>query len=492
MNSVNIAGTADVRPSHAGSSDRLSGNMGVIQLAFTVLAYNAPVVVFLGYMPVTILLGNGVGTPVAYLVCAGIVGLLALGLIAMARRLDSPGGFYSFITAGLGKVVGLGSGYAALSCYYVALLGGYALGGVGLTALVHDVFHGPHVTWWVWAIILFAVASVLGYFSIELSARVLTVFLAVEIALMVFYDLGVISHIGLDAFKLNSFDPSNIWSGSIGIALLFGVGIFGGFEATVIFRDEVKSPEKTIPRATYLVVAFLGCMYAFTAWMFINSYGAKAVMAAVADPTGSATHSVEKYAGHFAYDLASTLLVTSSFALILAAHNISARYAFNLGADMILPESLSRVHHRHSSPHRASVAVSIASAIGLVLMVISKSDPNLLYAKLAGLYAYTAIVLFILVAMAITAYLFKHRGTGSQYGDGMGPAIGSAISAVFMLYALWVGTKHFDYLTGATGITAKVILAVAWGLIALGMVTAAVYRKTRPDTYARIGRQDVV
>jgi amino acid transporter len=486
MTSVDNASTADVQPVQGGGR-KLAGNMGVLQLAFTVLAYNAPIVVFLGYMPVTILLGNGIGTPVAYLVCAVIVGLLAAGLVAISSRLETPGGFYAFITAGLGKVVGLGAGYAAISCYYSALLGGYALGGVGLSTLVHNVFGGPDVSWWVWSLLLFVAASVLGYFSIELSARVLTVFLAAELALVIFYDGGVIAHLGRDAFQLNSFDPGNVWSGSIGIAILFGVGLFGGFEATVIFRDEVRDPRRTIPRATLLVVGFLGILYAFTAWMFINSYGAQAIMGAVTDPTGSATSSVEKYAGTFAFEVATILLVTSSFALILSAHNIATRYGFNLSADGIFPRSLSAVHPKHASPHRASIAVSVVSAIGLALLIASRSDPNLLYARLAGAYAYAAIVLFLLVAIAITAYLIRHRGPN---GDGILAAVGTAVAAVFLVFALWVGTAQFELLTGATGTVAVVILAVIWGLIALGMVTAAVYRRTRPDTYARIGRQD--
>jgi len=59
-----------------------------------------------------------------------------------------------------------------------------------------------------------------------------------------------------------------------------------------------------------------------------------------------------------------------------------------------------------------------------------------------------------------------------------------------MIYALWVGTDQIDLLTGATGVAAGIILGTVWGLILLGFVTAIVYRRTRPGTYARIGRQE--
>ncbi|WP_162637336.1 hypothetical protein [Streptomyces griseorubiginosus] len=71
---------------------------------------------------------------------------------------------------------------------------------------------------------------------------------------------------------------------------------------------------------------------ALTAWCFINSCGADAVMKAVSgDPAGAAASSVEDCVGRFAYDAATVMLFTSSFALALAAHNITSRYMFNLG-----------------------------------------------------------------------------------------------------------------------------------------------------------------
>ncbi len=371
------------------------------------------------------------------------------------------------------------------------MLGGYALAGLGMSSLVHDVLGGPDINWWVFTTVILAIASVIGYFNIDVSAKVLTGFLALEITIIAWYDLSVIAHQGLDAFRLNSFDPSNVWSGSIGIAILFGVGYYGGFEATVIFRDEVRNPVKTIRRATYLVIACVGLMYAFTSWMFINSYGGEAIMAAVgADPTGAATSSVEKYAGHVAFDLVTVLTVTGSFALIVAAHNISARYAFNLSADGILPRVLSEVHHKHRSPARASIGISILSGVGIVLLIISNSDPTLLYGKLAGTYAYTAIILFLLVALAIVAYVVRTRADREHGTSGTPQAIGSAIAAAVMALALWIGTKHFDLLTGATGSAAVIMFIVIWGMFAAGIMAAAILRRSRPDTYARIGRQE--
>lgn len=65
------------------------------------VAYNAPMFVFLGFLPVAILLGNGVGSPVTFLVCGAVVAMLAKGFMTMGLTMQQPGGFYS-ISAGLG------------------------------------------------------------------------------------------------------------------------------------------------------------------------------------------------------------------------------------------------------------------------------------------------------------------------------------------------------------------------------------------------------
>ena len=335
---------------------------------------------------------------------------------------------------------------------------------------------------------MFAVVAVLGYFKIDLSAKVLSFFLTCELVFLVVYDIAVLAQGGAEGITFDSLQPNEIFSGSVGIALMFALGLYGGFEATVIFRDEVRDPAKTIPRATYAVIALLAGLYGLTAWVFVNSYGPQAVIAAVTEnPTGSATASVKEYIGTFAYDIAALLLLTSCFALVLASHNITSRYAFNLSADRILHRSLSRVHGKHLSPHRASIAMSIVCLIGLGTVVVANIDESLLYGRLAGLYAYTFLILLLMVALAIVVYLLRHRAPG----ESVVPAVLTAVSSIVVAIVLYLATTNFDLLTGATGGVAVAMLTVIYGVVLAGMVMAWIYRRNRPDVYARIGRDEV-
>jgi len=479
--------TADAEvASSSVSTAGLRGNMGVLELIFTVVAYNGPVVVFLGFIPVAVLLGNGVGTPVTFLVCGVIVAMLAVGLLTMSARLKRPGGFYALITAGLGRVAGLGSGFAALTCYFVALLSAYALGGIALNTTVVDVFHGPDAPWWVWAGLMLVVTTVLGHFNINVSGRILTVFLVFELVLMIAYDISVLAKGGAHGIGFDSFTPDQIFSGSISVAFLFGMGLFGGFEATVIFRDEVRKPERTIPVATYGVVALLAGLYAVTAWCFINSYGAAAVMGAVdKNLVGASTSSIKEYTGQFAYDAATVMLFTSSFALALAAHNITARYVFNLGADGIFSRSFGQPHERHVSPHRASLALSVTALLVLGIFVAADVPEGDLYARLAGLYSYAFVILLVLVALATGVYLLRDR----VHGKAVGPAVASLVAFVVLCVTLVLATVNFDLLTGATGTLKNVLIILIWGVTLGGGAFALYLKRNRAEVYNSIGRQ---
>jgi amino acid transporter len=486
-NARNLPPTGVAPPSDSAQS-RLHGNIGVLELMFTVMAFNAPIVVFLAFIPVAILEGDGAGTPAMFIACGVVITLLAVGLTTMARILPKPGGFYAFITAGLGRLIGLGSGLIAAVSYYLALLSGYALGGIALNSLVHTVFHGPDIVWWAWSALLWVVVSVLGYLRVDLSAKVLTVALACELLVVVIYDISVLVKGGAHGLGFQSFSPHQIVSGSVGIAFMFGIGLFGGFEATIIFRDEVRNPRQTIPRATYGVVAMIAIVYAVTAWLFIESYGISDILAVVTNNTTAATtDSIKHYSGNILYVLASIMLVTSSFALILSAHNITSRYLFNLSADGIIHRSLARVHKRFDSPYRASMAVSTAAFIGMALLLVAGVSQGTIYGQTVGVYSYTLVLLLVIVSVAICRYCMKNR---REFDVPIWNAlIAPGIAFLLLCVALYLSTVNFTIISGASEGVANAIVVGIYAVFLLGVGMAARYRKTRPDVYASIGRQ---
>ncbi|MFE2432414.1 APC family permease [Streptomyces sp. NPDC059373] len=487
MSSVSAANESKALPATENQEPQLRGNLGTAHLLFTVLAFNAPLAVVVGFLPVVIGYGNGIGAPMAFVAAGAIIALFAAGFTTMARHLPNPGGFYAYITAGLGRVTGLGSSFLALLCYYFMTIGSYAYGGLVLESLVHDTYHGPDIKWWVWVLILQGVVGTLGYLKLDLSARILSVLLVGEVVIVLVYDACVVSKGGASGLSATSFTPHAMFSGSVGIALLYGITCFGGFEATTIFRDEVRDPDRTIPRATYLVVGLVTFLYAGGAWVMIQALGAdKVVAATAADPTGSFIASLTTYSGHVAVDIVTVLLNTSIFAALLSSHNITSRYLYNLSADRILHNSLSRVHGRHGSPYRASLTMSALALLGLVPFVVVGADPSKLYAVLVGIFGYALIVLLLITGVAVPVYLRRNRAAGANLWN-------SVIAPVLALAGLGISvvlaTQNFNLLISGSQSLANTMFAVVYGTFAVGVILALVYRKKRPEVYARIGRQ---
>jgi amino acid transporter len=470
-----------------GSGPRLRGNLGTLELFFSIMAYNAPLVVVVGVLPLMIAIGNGVGTPLVFIVAGLILAAFADGFIRMSKALPRPGAFYSFITAGLGREVGLGSGFVMLGCYFCVAVGTIAFGGVVLGSLVTNTLHGPSAPWYVWAGVFWAVAGVLAYMRIDLSAKVTTILLFLELVVLAIYDFGIVGQGGgPSGFSPAAFSPHHLFDGSFSIGLLLASGMFGGFEVAVLFRDELRTPEKSIPRATYGVIAAAGVLYSVTCWLFINSVGLDKIVAAVlGDPTGTIDASIQHFGGRFAYDAATVLVNTSAFAVLLTAHNVAARYAFNLGADGILPRRLSGVHAKHGSPHIASITMTVASGAVFIPVVLSHAEPLVFYAAALGVAAIGALIVFFLSNAAIVRYMRK----SGQDENLLHRILLPAVAAVGLGASLYLGVANFSVLTGGSKTFSNALLALTAAVFIAGFVMAAVFRRSRPDVYQRIGRQ---
>ena len=222
-----------------------------------------------------------------------------------------------------------------------------------------ELFDGPVLPWWVFAAVAFAVTTYLGYRNINLSSRVLVVLLTAEIAIVAILDVVIVARGGDHGLSTGIVDPHAITSGSLGIGLLFAIISYVGFEATAIFRDEARDPERTIPRATYVSLILIGVFYAVTSWALISGWGDDEAVARATD-SGSTFlgDTAQRYLGTFGADVITVLYFTSLFACILSFHNVASRYVFALSQRDVLPASLSRPHAKHGSPHRASLWIS--------------------------------------------------------------------------------------------------------------------------------------
>lgn len=465
----------------------LEGRMGVLELLSTVLAFSAPVAVVSGYIPIVITY-DGVAAPGIYLIAMVLLLLFATGFTTMSRYLPKSGAFYTYITAGLGPVVGLGAAALALFGYLMLGFSNLPFFGINASLLVSETLRGPAIPWYWYMLACGLGCGVLSYFRIDLSAKVLSLAMVLEVLVVLVFDLSVLRNGGPEGISLQPFSFGAIRSGAVGISILFAATCFFGFEATAIFRDEVAEPNKTIPRATYLAVLLIGLFYVFAAWMLVSAYGiSSAAKVAQSELPTMYSAAMRHFVGQAGVDVTRVLLVSSLFAGALSGQNILARYLFNLGRDGALPTILGRAHPRHHSPYVASMFVSALWAMLWLTFITLGTDPVKLYERVAGVGGFAVLILILLTSVAVVVF-FK-RSSHIEDSTAWHTVIAPVTSAIALAIVLYLAIENFPLLIDGSTTDGWLLQLVTWGTLFGGMVLALVYRRSRPIVYRRIGHQ---
>ena len=470
----------------AGSQTRTRTSLSTRRVVFLVIAAAAPMAAMVGNVPLAVIFGNGAGIPAAFVIATVILLCFSVGYAAMSRRVVNTGAFYTYIARSLGKPSGVAAAYVAVLSYGALTFG--LAGAFGYyTALVLEGL-GVTVLWWQLALPAIVLIAVLGYRSVDLSAKVLGTLMVLEFVVLIVFDLIVVGQKGAAAFPTQSFSPTHVMSGSLGIALMFAMFSFVGFESAALYGEETKDPERSIPRATYIAVASIGIFYVLTSWIIVGAAGVDGVKAQASKAQGEFVFDlIKQYGGEVLYDVSAVLLCTSVLAGYLALHNATSRYMFALGRERVLPQRLGHYHPNHFSPHVASVVVSVVSFVVIAGFALSGADPfTTLVPALIGVGTLGIIALQAAASLAVVAF-FWIRSDRALWQCIIAPAIGF----VGLVTAFVMALANYPKLTGSSDVT---INSVPYALVAValaGVVMALVLRRTRPTTYAAIARSRV-
>ena len=441
------------------TDERLSGSLGTGAIVFMVIAAAAPLTVIGGNAPLAIGQGNGAGAPVGFVIASLVLLLFSVGFVAMTPQVKEAGAFFSYVTLGLGRRLGMGTAYVALVAYTAIQAGIYGYMGWAVDDLVRH-YGGPALPWWLYALLTLAVVAVLGYRHIELSSKVLGIALVLEMVVMLIVDVAVFANGGPEGVSAAAFEADTVLSGAIGVAILFALTGFIGFESTAIFRDEARQPERTIPRATYLAVTIVGVFYAISVWALIVAAGPSNAMSVARETlfgTGNMLlDTAGAYAGGFVREVMQVLLVTSLFACVLSFHNVIARYQFTLARVGSMPAPLGRVHPRHRSPARSSLVQTITAVVLILLCVLLGLDPLVeVFGYLAGAATIGMMIMLLLTTLAVIRY-FANRPDGRTWRTRIIPVL--ALLAI--LGSAWLVVSNFSLITGGTNETSIFVACI--------------------------------
>lgn len=475
----------------ASAKRTLSGSLGATAIVFMVVAAASPLTVIGGAAPLGILLGNGAGFPALYAISAVILLLFAVGLAAMSRHIPKPGAFFTYVGYGLGRSNGLAAAWLAMLTYTTIQVSVYGYIGFILSYTL-ETYTAIALPWWLFALLVIGLVGILGYRHIDLSSKVLGVLLIAEVGIVAVLVAAVVFSGGADGLSLAPFEPANVVSGSPGVGLMFAIAAFIGFEATAIFRDEAKDPDKTIPRATYMAVIGIGLFYTLASWGLVMAWGPDAVLdEAAADPGSLILRTMATYLGATGEIITNVLLITSMFACVLSFHNVVTRYQHSMAGAGVLPDRLASVHHAHLSPHVSSIVQTLTSVVLIAVFALFQLDPVLaVFTWFAGVATLAIAILMALTSVAVIVYFVKTRKDTRLWNTVVAPGLGF----VGLVLSAALIVAYFPIMVGDVDAEGSPVFGgLSWFLLALvvvfpvaGYLQAAWIKARRPAAYAKL------
>ena len=478
--------------------DRAIGLGGVLFISFAAMS---PLTGQLGNVPIAVGIGNGIGAPAGFWVGIVMLTLFGVGYVKMMRSVPSSGGFYSFISHGLGRPMGMAAGWLSIFAY--AFVVGSLLGAFGYfgNITIQQFFH-VGIPWPYFAFGALVLLLALGHFDIRLSSKVLGIALILEILVLTIMIVAVFAHgggpAGISAAPIN---PVNAFKGlAPGVGIFFAVWSWVGFETIPNYAEESRNPRRIGAQALFICIIAGGLFFAVSAWAAVTGWGLHDAVKEAANDGGNFYYGVTtRYAALWVTDVMEWLILTSSFACALSFHNTTARYLYVIGREQILPARLGRTHARWRSPHVANAVTALIVGVltGLFLLIWYASPSAQKFASFADapyyeLFGWFAIVatFSVLVNMTLSSLATilhfrqpQYRNERNLWTTEVIPALGIAVMVV-VLWLLWANLPKI----GGSIFWVNIIpwLCLAW--LASGVLLALVLRRRNPGKYEVLGR----
>lgn len=465
-----------------GGTPEVKRTLGVWSIVLMCVAAAAPLTVVAGTQPLVMIYTDNISIPVYYLATGLILVVFSVGFTTMGSFVPNAGAFYSYIQAGLGRKLGMGSATVALLAYVLICISVMAYLGYATACAITLFVPAIELPWWMCAFVWWGITAFLGYHNIDLSSKVLGFFLVAEVAAVTILDVAALAHGASTGLDLEPFAPANFLSGAPGLGLMWAFFGFIGFEATAVFKKEAKDPERTIPKATYITVAFIALFYGFSGYCLIMGAGSENALAfALETEDAYALALAEAYVGQWLYDVIQCLLVTSLFACTLSLHNVASRYTYMLSSVKVLPKRFGVIHEKHLAPSNASLAITVVSFALLAIVTIVGLDPLVVYAWFANSATLCLVLLQLLTSVSVIVFFRNHECSKGVFHTVVAPAL----AACGLALVAGIVIVNFPDLTGSM-VSAIIMGAIIPVAFFVGYGVAARMEKKSPFDYRNL------
>jgi amino acid transporter len=296
------------------------------------------------------------------------------------------------------------------------------------------------------------VVFLLGYYGIQISARIGTLLGVFEIAVFTMLAIWLIAKANHNTMTVFSTKFATVegFTGISGVIAgsVYTILAFIGFEAAAPLAEEAKNPRRTIGQAVVFSCVGIGGFYVLTTYAATAFFGPVRFSAFPAFHGGNPWDGLARAAWGAGWVLVFLAIANSAIANSNAGSNAATRTFFSMGRIRLLPAALARVHPRYRSPHVA-VWVQLVIGVGVSLWLGAQyNSPFTGFAILGTIIGAVVIAIYMTVNLSCLVYYWREqRGEFNWFLHGLVPLAGIAAFVPGFLVAIGVGGSVFSFIS---------------------------------------------
>lgn len=383
----------------------------------------------------------GSAAPLAYLVCAVAIALVALCFAEAGSRVPQSGGPYAYVETAFGPYIGY-------LCGVLLWLGiTLAMGAVATVFADSVAVLIPALAGFAWRVVIVVLlVGSLTFVNVRgaaLGSRLSGISIFAKLVPLVAFVILGLPHVSSANLAIGAVPPLG-QVGSAGLLLMFA---FFGMESALQVSGEVVDPQRTVPRA--IALGLLGIALLYIAVQMVAQGLLGVALGSPENAKAPLAVAAQQFAGPAGARLILIGTIVSTFGFMAAAMLSTPRTLYALAADGFLPKPLAAVHPGHHTPH---VAIAIQAVVVCAIALTGT------YVKLA-IVADVAILL-VYLACSVAAWRLRQLNIGSDQAFRM--PVGSVVP--------WVAAGLLAFLLARATATAWLLTGGVVALATLGYV----------------------
>ncbi len=336
---------------------------------------------------------TGPSTYLAYMLAALCVLPAAMSKSELATAMPTSGGTYVYLERTFGPLVGTVAGLGL----WLSLLLKSAFALIGIGAYLSVITHWPLIPTVEMVLLGIVLLNLFGVGKVSKSI----------IVVVVLCILGLLTLIGLGFVKaeqghMEPFMTEGVEGFFAATALVFVS--YAGVTKVAAIAEEVKSPERNLPRGILVSLAIVSILYALVSYVL----GLLFPQAAIADNL-KPIHTMAQYLGGEVLGVVIAVLAILTMASMANAGLLAAsRFPFAMARDRLLPYFVGRLHQRFLTPVWSIIFSGIVVAASVFTLDVGK------IAKLASafillIYLMENIAVIVLRELRVQWYKPKYK-----------------------------------------------------------------------------------